>query len=99
VVVVVAAAAAAAVAVVYIYIDLCLFLFVYIIMNSSLNGNCGSCPYFTWYLQNACCTDFQTQRFLNDCLIVVGTIIDCNILHTNAVALCLHFTTPTCSCD
>jgi hypothetical protein len=58
-----------------------------------------SCSYSTWYMQNACCTDFQTQRFLNDCLVAVGAITTCKILHTNAVALCLHFATPTCSCD
>lgn len=84
---------------VYISVDLCLFSFVCIVMDSSLNGNCGSCLYFTWYLQNGCCTDLQTQRFPNDCLIAVGTIIACKILHTNAVALCLHFATSTCSCD
>ena len=67
-------------------------------MNSSLNGSCGSCSYFTMYLQNACFTDFQTQRFLNDCLIAVGTIIACKMLHTSAVALCLHSATSTCSC-
>jgi hypothetical protein len=33
---------------VYICIDFCLFPFVYIVMNSMLNGNCGSCSYFTW---------------------------------------------------
>ena len=78
---------------------LCSFPFVYIVMKSSLNGNCGSCSYFTWYFQNVCCTDFQTQRFLNDCLIAVGTIIACKILHTNAVVLYLHFATSSCSCD
>ena len=42
----------------YVCIDLCLFPFVYVVMNSVLHDNCGCCPYFTWYLQNACCTDF-----------------------------------------
>jgi hypothetical protein len=81
------------------------FVFVYIVMNSSLNGNCGSCSYFTWFLQNAYCADFQSQRFLNDCLFAVGTIIACKILHTSAVALCTFhnfnmfiWLTVVCSC-
>jgi hypothetical protein len=51
------------------------------------------------YVQNACCTDIHTQRFLSECLIAVGTIIACKILHTNAVSVCLHFVTSTCTFD